>query len=290
MMILDLNQVLISNLMMSIKMGCGCEVNEDHIRYMVLNSIRTNRMKFSNKFGELIIAADDMNYWRRDSFPYYKAARKKNRDKSPHDWKAIFTILSMIREEILEYLPYRLIRIDQAEADDVIATLVQFYGRELGGDPILILSADKDFQQLQKYSNVEQYDPTRKRWLKCNSPRRFLMEHIIRGDVGDGVPNIRSDDDVFIVSNKRQKPCAEVKVSAWLDELNSKDAKDVFDEALYRNWCRNKRLVDLTEIPDNIRAAVLKSYHEQANQSRSKLFNYFIKYQLRNLTECISDF
>lgn len=290
MMILDLNQVLISNLMMSIKKGGGCEVNEGLIRHMVLNSIRSNKMKFGNEFGELIIAADDSNYWRKDSFPYYKASRKKNRDKSPLDWKAIFTILNMIREELLEYFPYRLIRIDRAEADDVIAAIVQFHGRELGGDPILILSGDKDFQQLQKYSNVQQYDPTRKRWLKCNSPQRFLMEHIIRGDDGDGVPNIRSDDDVFVVSNKRQKPCTEVKVTAWLNELNSKDAKDIFDESMYRNWCRNKRMVDLTEIPDNIRNAVLKSYHEQENQSRSKLFNYFIKYQLRNLTECINDF
>ena len=45
MILLDLNQVMISNLMIQIQ-GGKVDLNEDLIRHMVLNSIRLYRSKF----------------------------------------------------------------------------------------------------------------------------------------------------------------------------------------------------------------------------------------------------
>ena len=59
------------------------------------------------------------------------------------------------RDEIREYLPYKAIHLDGVEADDVIGTLTM-RTQEFGQDePIMIVSSDKDFIQLQKYNNCE---------------------------------------------------------------------------------------------------------------------------------------
>lgn len=282
MIILDFNQVAIANLM--VQGTRNLEINENLLRHMILNSIRMNRVKFASEYGEMVIACDATDNWRKKYFPYYKANRKVSRDESSVDWKEMFRILNKIREEISEYFPYPTIRVETAEADDIIATLCHEHGRELGGDPILILSGDKDFQQLQRYSNVDQYDPTRKRWIRCSDPDRFLLEHILKGDASDGIPNVLSSDDTF-VAKARQKPLR----SKFLDTVMNEGIKSL-DEDVKRNYLRNHMLIDLDNVPNDIAAQALYMYEEQSNKGRDKLFNYFIKYKLKNLTECITEF
>lgn len=282
MIILDFNQVAIANLM--VQGTRNLEINENLLRHMILNSIRMNRVKFASEYGEMVIACDATDNWRKKYFPYYKANRKVSRDESSVDWKEMFRILNKIREEISEYFPYPTIRVETAEADDIIATLCHEHGRELGGDPILILSGDKDFQQLQRYSNVDQYDPTRKRWIRCSDPDKFLLEHILKGDASDGIPNVLSSDDTF-VAKARQKPLR----SKFLDTVMNEGIKSL-DEDVKRNYHRNHMLIDLNNVPNDIAAQALYMYEEQSNKGRDKLFNYFIKYKLKNLTECITEF
>lgn len=290
MLILDLNQVMISNLMMSLS-GHKIVMDENLLRHMILNTIRSNLVKFRKEYGDdLVIACDDRNYWRKAYFPYYKANRKKSRDASDLDWNNIFQSLNKIRDEIKDNFPYRTIQVESAEADDIIGTLCNEYGRDLGGEPILIISGDKDFVQLQKYTNVSQYDPVRKRWLKNQRPIEFLYEHIIRGDAGDGVPNFLSEDDIFI-SEGRQRPVTSKKLHAWVEELlNGKDPSEVFTHEQLRNWNRNRTLIDLEMVPDDIREQILDQFNEQENRDRSRLFNYFIANKLKNLTEKIGEF
>jgi hypothetical protein len=276
--ILDYNQVALANLMVGGPKNINA--NEDLLRHMILNSIRMNKVKFEKEFGELVIACDATSNWRKQFFPYYKANRKKNRQDSGLDWNEIFRILNAVRDELAEFFPYPTVRVEHAEADDVIATLCHEHGRQLGGDPILILSGDKDFQQLQKYSNVSQYDPTRKKWIKCNDPETFLKEHILKGDTGDGIPNVLSSDDTF-VANARQKPLRAKKIDELLNHV---------PEELQINWHRNALMIDLDRVPQDIKDETMKAIHAQSDKGRDKLFNYFIKYKLKNLTECISEF
>lgn len=283
MIILDLNQVMISNLMAQIGNHTNTEVEEDLLRHMILNSIRLYRKKFTREYGELVIACDDKNYWRRKIFPYYKANRKKAREKSELNWSVIFESLNKIREELRQVFPYRVVQVDTAEADDVIATLCEEKGGF--GEKILILSGDKDFNQLQKYGNVEQFDPVRKKWIKAEDPHKYVQEHIMRGDSGDGIPNFLSDDDTF-VSDKRQKPLTQKKIDAYL----GKDPKVFCDDAMLRNYMRNQQLVDFEFIPADIKARILGEYEAQSGKSRDKLFNYFIQNKLKNLMEDLQDF
>ena len=82
MIIVDFNQVMLSNLLMQIGNHTNSKIEENMVRHMVLNSLRSYRNKFGSEFGEMIIACDNTNYWRKKIFPYYKANRKKNIEKS----------------------------------------------------------------------------------------------------------------------------------------------------------------------------------------------------------------
>ena len=282
-----MNQVMISSLMASLR-GIGSKVEENLIRHMVLNTLRSNKKRFESEYGQMIIACDDRNYWRKQIFPYYKASRKAARDKSTLDWNAVFEILNRIRDELREYFPYPVIQVESAEADDIISSLCHEYGRELGGDAILILSGDKDFMQLQRFSNVKQYDPVRKRFLVTSDPHRFLREHVLRGDTGDGVPNFLSRDDTFVSSNRqkqlRQKTVDEILSADWPEDWTG------MTEELLRNYNRNRMLIDLSQTPQTIRDEVMNQYNNQKNKGRDKLFNYFIKHKLKHLMTDIGEF
>ena len=288
MILLDLNQVMISNLMMQPGIASG-GIDENLIRHMVLNSIRMYNVKFKDEYGDLVICADDKKYWRKDLFPYYKAARKKSREDSPYDWNLIFETLNRVRDEIRENFPYKVIQIDKTEADDVIGTICINYGVELKNsqsEKILILSSDKDFMQLQKFANVDQYSPMAKKFLKTSEPIKFLKEHILKGDRGDGIPNILSSDDTFI-TEARQKPVTEKKLNTWV----SQKPEDFCDASMLRNYQRNESLIDLSKVPSEYTDRILTAYRSPKEvKGKDKVLNYFIKNRMKQLMEHIQEF
>ena len=283
MILVDLNQVMISNLMVQIGGNKNVDLDENLFRHMILNSLRAARKKFNGSFGELVICCDDKNFWRRQRFEYYKANRKKYREQSDIDWSNVFNILNKVRDEIDTFFPYKVIRVSTAEADDVIATLVKLNHDEA----TLILSGDKDFIQLHKYPKIKQYDPVHKRWIKDKDPSRYLIEHIARGDRGDGIPNYISSDTCF-VNGTRQKPLR-AKYLSKLEGTVDQVENSFEDEEEKRGWIRNRLLIDLEYIPEDIQQQVVDKYNVP-DKGRDKMFNYFVKFKLKHLMEDISEF
>jgi 5'-3' exonuclease len=258
-------------------------VEEDLVRHMILNVIRTYIKKFKEKYGpEIVIACDNKNYWRRDLFPNYKASRKKAREASGHDWNSIFDCLNKIKLELEQNSPYKVITVDTCEADDIIATLTM---KHSSTQSVMILSSDKDFAQLQRFPGVEQYSPILKKYIKEPLPLLQLKQLIIRGDKGDGIPNILSSDDVF-VSGGRQKPITEAKIINWMNQ----DPKEFCNEEMLRNYYRNEFLIDLTKIPKEMTEKILDSYEKSKPKTKSEFMNYMIKNRLKNLLEVIDEF
>jgi 5'-3' exonuclease len=261
----------------------GGEVDENLIRHFVLNSLRSYNVKFRDEFGEMIIACDDTNNWRKQFFPYYKANRKRDREASALNWNAIFSALNNVREEIKNFFPYRVIQISTAEADDVIGVLCNEFGNT--SEKILIVSGDKDYRQLQSFMNVRQYDPVQKKWVVENNPELYLKQHILKGDKGDGIPNFLSPDDTFVMKI-RQKPISEKKLDEWVKQ----DPRSFCDSTMLSRYNRNEMMIDMSKIPENIKTAVMESYHAQANKTREHLFNYFIQHRLKNLMSDLNQF
>jgi hypothetical protein len=257
--------------------------SENFIRHLVLNSIRSYRKKHHEKYGEVVICTDYLSSWRKDAFPYYKAHRKIQREKQQKegvDWKALFEIISKIIGELEENFPYKVVQIPHAEGDDVIAVLAkQSYVKSFGKEPCLIVSSDKDFNQLYKYKTVRQFSPMKHQMLKGINPELYLKEHIIRGDKGDGIPNILSTDNC-IVERERQKPITKKKVDEWIK-------KESWPE---HHWKRNRELIDFDYIPPLLAHAIEKNYELQKPPNRSGLLNYFVKNKLKMLIEHIGDF
>ena len=280
MIIVDLNQIMISNLMVQINGRNAPELSEDLVRHMVLNSLRGHNKKFRDKYGEMVIASDSGNVWRKQVFPNYKANRKETREKSDHDWPKIFEILSNIRRELKEHMPYRHLHIDTAEADDIIAVLCkQFHDQK-----ILILSGDKDFIQLHN-KNIQQYNPVLNKFVgKDENPSIYIKEHILKGDRSDGIPNVLSDDNVFI-EGRRQRPLTKKKIESWVNEVVM-----TFTEEEQKNYDRNQKLIDLSLIPPELEAKIYDEFNEVKVAHRSKILNYFITRKLKTLIEVIDEF
>ena len=286
MILIDMNQVCISNLMMQIGSKRQNDVDENLVRHMVLNSLRMYRSRFYEEYGELVLCYDSKKYWRREFFPNYKYNRKKDREASGLDWNLIFETLNNIRDEIRDNFPYKVLDVEGAEADDCIATVVDYISKTpTAFEQVLVLSGDKDFIQLQKHNFVKQFSPVQKKFLNGQDPHLYIKEHIMKGDRSDGIPNFLSSDNTF-VDELRQKPLAKKKIENWI----GLEPEDFCTEEMLRNYQRNKTLIDLECIPDVLKEKILLEYLKPPKGERSKLLNYFINKRLKNLMNDIGDF
>ena len=280
MILLDFSQTMIGSFM---AMGKGnVVVEEDLLRHTVLNTIRqykqTHRHIYDSGMGGLVICCDSAKNWRKDSFPEYKANRKKKREDDTTDWKSLFQFLDEMIEDLRNYFPYKVMMVERAEADDIIAVLNEY----VATNPTLIISSDKDFIQLQKYEGVQQWSPLTKNFVK-GDPEASLWEKLIKGDTGDGVPNILSSDDTFITEGKRQRPITTKKLELWKEDRSS------WTEEMHRNFHRNETMVDLSKTPESIRINITNQYRQQTPK-HGRLMEYFVDKRLKNLMEHISEF
>jgi hypothetical protein len=281
MILVDLNQVLLAGLMSQISNQKGVTLDEGLVRHMILNILRTHIKNFRSEYGEVILCCDNRRYWRKEFFPFYKAGRKKAREKSALDWHMIFDMLGKFKLELKESFPYKVIDVDGAEADDIIGTLAPRYCKN---EKVLILSSDGDFLQLQQYGNIKQYNPSQKKFVKSENPLIELKEKIIRGDKGDGIPNMFSPSDCF-VRDLRQKPITQNLIKKLLVEDDKEWKCDI-----RAGYSRNQVLIDLTFIPTEIKEKIINTYDETKPATKQKMLNYFIEHKLKNLMDVIEEF
>ena len=281
MIIIDMNQIALASVMMQLRMFETKQVDEDMVRHMILNSIRNYVMQFKSDYVEsdadVILAWDSKHYWRRDYYPQYKASRRKGRQESDLDWNEIFGVTNKIRDEIKENLPYKSVEVYGAEADDIIAIVSNSY------DKVMIVSSDKDFIQLHK-ENIKQWSPVTKQEVNGHDPDTYIKEHVLKGDSGDGVPNVLSPDHTF-TDGLRQKPLGKKRIEKMINE-NMSD----WNDEVKRNYQRNYKLINLKNIPKDIESNIVDEISKSSCGDRSKLLNYFTVNKLKTLTENIGDF
>lgn len=286
MIVLDYSQVAISNIMQNLMSPeSGGKLEPDLIKHMILNSIRSYLVKYGNSYGKLVICCDSRTSWRKEIFAHYKQNRKKNRDESSINWDEIFAIISEMKQVLKDHFPYSVVEVDGAEADDIIAVLAKQYHKT---ENIMILSADHDYAQLQKYKGVKQYAPVQKKEIIVEDPHKSLMEHIIQGDKGDGVPNFLSPDNSF-VDGIRQKSIMSAKLKVWVTQTKEEICTT---PEMIKNWERNEQMVCFDFIPSDIVSAILREYDSKKTPTLNKnsIYNYMLAAKMRQLVNYLDDF
>ena len=279
MILLDYSSVTISSLMTRID-----EFEEDLelLRHQIFNIIRLYNVRFRSEFGEMILCMDAANNWRRDRYPFYKANRRKSRSNSVYDWDKIYSVLNKVRDEMTTISPFRCLHIDRCEADDVIAALIE---KKRPEEPVLIISPDRDFIQLQKYSNVKQFSNLQKKWIKPTISAEYdLKEKILKGDMGDGVPNVMSDDNVILEESLRQTPLRKAKFESLMNDPES------LGTSIARRIIRNRDLIDLARTPIELKNQITSRLLDKNEGSINSLMNLFTKYKMKMLLEALPDF
>jgi len=284
MVIVDFNGLAIGSIMG--QLSRGEELSENLVKHIILNNLRVYRNKYpESKHGKMVIACDSYS-WRKDVFPEYKAARKANRATDKHDWPLIFDLIESTLDDLRENFPYAVIKIDSAEADDIIGTLT-VHKADFGGEDVVIISADKDFIQLQQYGHVEQWSPMFNKMIKEDNPRRYLFEHLLKGDSGDGVPNANSHDDVF-TTGSRQTPMTQKAIDKYWD--NRDDLEMIMKPNVFRNFMRNVQMIDLTNTPDGIREEAINKYENYVYPTRTNILTYLVEHRMKMLVDCAAEF
>jgi hypothetical protein len=261
--------------------------DESMLRHMILNSLRMYNKKFKTEYGQMVLACDSSS-WRRDYFPQYKANRRSGRTESDFDWAEAFRIMHQVKDEIKENFPYKVIHIDNSEADDIIGTMVE-QTQEFGQyEKVMIVSSDHDFKQLQRYDNVKQFSPMTKKFVEETHPRQNLQLKILTGDAGDGIPNVLSHDDTF-VNGDRQTPLSKKKKEAIIEDLA--EGELLYAASWYRNYCRNETLIDLSKTPTAIKEEIVSEYNSQDPwHNKGKVFPYLINKNMKMLIESVEEF
>ena len=281
-MIIDFSNIIYSSYHGSVRFDKTLKNDKERYqvwRFFLLNSILSLKNKFAP--DEIVLAIDDRS-WRKDAYKYYKAQRVLNREKQKDfNAKEFYTVVNQFVEEITETFPYKVIKVKNAEADDVIAVLVQ----HLKGKKITIVSRDKDFLQMLKSPNITLFDPISKEFKKTEDPYAYLLDHVIRGDATDGIPNILSDDNVFVDSSKRQKRITK-NVLKEIYDLGIEEY--VIKYNLIDNYERNKQLVELSKdtIPAEIWTDTVFEYNSQEPKSNFMNIAIFMqKNKMKTLAE-----
>lgn len=267
---------------------------ENLIRHVVLTTILSDKLKHKG-YGELILCADARNYWRKDFFPYYKGSRKKARDKSGLPWEKIFEVLNNLLDDLNKVFSYRVIQVDGAEGDDVIAVLVKWAStNDLDNNPLLpqakptmIVSSDFDFKQLHRYG-VRQWSPVLKALVKAEADymTNGHRQHIAKaGD--DGIPSVLNEDAVLVTEGKRQLPMKADRLAEFV-AIGKEACRNDFERA---NWVRNETLIDFDFIPQGIYDKIVSEIEKpRSTLGKGAIMDYLIKHRCGELLDSIDDF
>lgn len=286
--IVDFSNLLHSSFHAQVRFDKSLESNFEKYamwRYILLNQIVLIKTKLQPT--ELILAIDSSS-WREKEFKYYKAKRKLDREnQKDFDYEEFIQTANQFIEQIESTFPYKVIKYDNAEADDVIGVLATLFAEQ--NKNCTIVSRDKDFKQLLKYNNIKFYDPIDKEFKEVKDPFGFLFDHISGGDTSDGIPNILSDDNTFVDSTKRQKRMTK-KVKEQINDLGIE--KYCIENGLIQNYERNKKLIDLSKIPEDIVEGIKYEYNNAKPQKPNfmKVAAFFKKYKIKSLEDKVDQF
>lgn len=285
MILIDTSQLILSEAAVEY-MHTPEKYNKSSLQKSVIKKIINVLKQYKRTFGGAVLCVDcPFKSWRHGIFEYYKFTRKAHKETMDFDWNKYFTYYHDILDSFRANLPVKIVMCQGAEGDDVIATLTKhFHTRE----NILIWSSDRDFLQLQKYNNVQQYSYKKKEMLRVDDPVMSLNEKIVQGDKGDGIPNCLSNDKVF-VNGERQKRITD-KVKFVLLENGKPPEQNAPNREILENIERNRKLIDFDCIPIELDKNIIECYNTYILPKKSSFQKYLLSNGLMDMINMIKLF
>lgn len=285
MILIDTSQLILSEAAVEY-MHTPEKYNKSSLQKSVIKKIINVLKQYNRTFGGIVLCVDcPFKSWRHGVFEYYKFTRKAHKETMDFDWDKYFTYYNDILDSFRANLPVKIVMCQGAEGDDVIATLTKhFHTRE----NILIWSSDRDFLQLQKYNNVQQYSYKKKEMLRVDDPVMSLNEKIVQGDKGDGIPNCLSNDKVF-VNGERQKRITD-KVKFVLLENGKPPEQNAPNREILENLERNRKLIDFDCIPIELDKSIIECYNTYIPPKKSDFQKFLLSNGLMDMINMIKLF
>lgn len=263
-------------------------------RSVVLKMLKKHIKNFNP--DDVVLAMDGKHSWRKDVDEYYKKNRYESK-KDNNDWISFYSEMNNFIDELINIFPYKCIKLENVEGDDIIAILTQ----KIPGE-IVIISSDHDLTQLMLYNkNITIFNPIKNEEIPfySESELKLIQEtHIIKGDTGDGVPNIFSDRNTFTVKGKRQKVTSSKKLNSILerginDYLKLDTTTSIKEkEKIIKNYQLNYKLVvlKLDNIPNNHIENVMNEYNKKIVYDVENIKSYLKSKRMVTLFENINEF
>jgi hypothetical protein len=265
---------------------------------MILNVIFYKMSDFGIKMSDVIIAVDSRS-WRKNSFPYYKVKREIDRKNSEIDHNAMYEFFNEFINDLDSVFPFIVVKTYGAEADDIIGVLSKTLSKK---EKVIVISRDKDFKQLIS-RNVKIFDPYSDKFMDDGEVKgiyfpiitesdanKYRLLHLLIGDDGDSIPNFKCPDNHYLLpGNKRKanggKPCGEKEIRKEVLNEKSEIDMDRYNSYIAQNkkgWERNKLLIDLNEIPEEIQIAIKKEFIKKLKEPVKLDFIKISKYFVQN--------
>ncbi len=218
--------------------------------------------------GEIVLAIDGDTYWRKVIWPKYKAKRREQREKLDFDWDLYFQRYQQFQEELVKYTPFKVLKENYAESDDIIAVIC-LHSPNNNHTEYHIISNDSDFIQLSR-GNVKIYNPLKKSYVAHPSPELWLVETCLRGQAQkDNIYNVKTPLDY--PEDKRKPPLGEKMAEKIIAGGYKKWLKD---NKLEERFEINRNLIDFTRIPISLREKILKSYSSYVTPRPEILYDW----------------
>lgn len=251
-------------------------VDEGLLRHNCLNTILSVKKKFGAKYGDIVLCYDGNNYWRRGIYPHYKGNRKASKEESTFDWKLFYTFMDKIKEELRTVFPYKIIELDNCEADDIIGTLALEAKEET-----IIYSRDQDFIQCLANPRVKLWSADKKKLYEKMLPYEVewhIFQKVCQGDKGDWVPNIFSDINA-LQDRVRQTNCKESVVEILYKDPSAKE----WTVTIKERYELNEKLINLKCIDPEIKQKIRDAFELPVIGSKGRIFAYLMNKQLNAL-------
>lgn len=254
-------------------------------KYQVFNSIWSYVWKFEET-NEVVLAVDAHKSWRKLFFKRYKESRKVTRDSSDVDWDTFHEQLNSLVEELREYLPFKTLKIENCEADDIIGVLCL----SMRNSNFVVVSNDEDYNQLcDPTGRVKIFNPKAKDFMRCDDPEYFIISKCLMGQSKDDIFNVKTSSD-WGLTEETQKDGKPKRKPGFGPKTLEKVMKEGYEEWLKKhkledNFERNRVLIDFNKIPSTINKRIMSSYMAYKYPDPSNIYEFFKKNNFRSFLE-----